>query len=189
MSELEETWRRTSDNQLLEATQSIGEYTEEGRRVIQEEILRRGIATITVAKQDLVAGESALDTLASRGDRLLGQILDSLVAIAPMIASIFLFGISDQLGRTTFFACLAFSAFYILFADGFRNGQSYGKRIVKTAVVDSATGTPCSFKQSFIRNFLLSVLGVFDWVFIFGKRRQRLGDKAARTLVIYKLHR
>jgi hypothetical protein len=40
-----------------------------------------------------------------------------------------------------------------------------------TAVVDAATGAPCTYGQSFGRNILLSILGVIDWVFIFGGRR------------------
>jgi uncharacterized RDD family membrane protein YckC len=53
-----------------------------------------------------------------------------------------------------------------------------------TAVVDAATGRPCTFGKSFLRNFLLVVLGFIDWIFIFGRRRQRLGDMAANTLVV-----
>ena len=73
---------------------------------------------------------------------------------------------------------------YLLFQDGLRNGQSYGKRIAKTKVIDSRSSLPCTFGQSFIRNLLLSILGFIDWIFIFGEKRQRLGDKAAKTLVV-----
>ncbi len=52
------------------------------------------------------------------------------------------------------------------------------------AVVDARTGQPCTFGQSFVRNLLLSILGFIDWLFIFGRKRQRLGDMAAPTLVI-----
>ena len=51
-------------------------------------------------------------------------------------------------------------------------------------VVDDKTGEPCPFGQSFIRNVLLAVLGPIDWIFIFGERRQRLGDMAAGTIVV-----
>ena len=50
--------------------------------------------------------------------------------------------------------------------------------------VDANSGAPCSFWQSFIRNLLLAVLGPIDWIFIFGERHQRLGDKAAGTIVV-----
>ena len=38
--------------------------------------------------------------------------------------------------------------------------------------------------QSFVRNVIQALLGPIDWIFIFGERRQRLGDKAAGTIVI-----
>jgi uncharacterized RDD family membrane protein YckC len=122
--------------------------------------------------------------LASFGDRLFGQILDSIVAIVAVVVSLVPYTFSETLGQVTFVCGVFFALFYILFADGFRNGQSYGKRIMKTAVIDATTGKPCTFGQSFVRNLLLLILGVIDWVFIFGERRQRLGDKAANTLVI-----
>jgi hypothetical protein len=31
---------------------------------------------------------------------------------------------------------------------------------------------------------LLNFLGWIDWIFIFGQRRQRLGDRAANTIVV-----
>jgi uncharacterized RDD family membrane protein YckC len=122
--------------------------------------------------------------LASLSDRLFGQILDSLFAIAAFIGAGILYVVSPTLGAIGIIAAAGYAVFYILFADGFARGQSYGKRIVNTAVVNSSTGAPCTFGESFIRNLLLAVLGIIDWVFIFGKKRQRLGDKAASTIVI-----
>ena len=122
--------------------------------------------------------------LASLSDRLLGQILDSFVAVAAFVVAGILYAISPTIGALALIAAVGYAIFYILFADGFAGGQSYGKRMVHTAVVDATTGKPCTFGQSFIRNLLLILLGIIDWVFIFGKKRQRLGDKAANTLVI-----
>ncbi|MGV3517710.1 hypothetical protein [Luteitalea sp.] len=51
--------------------------------------------------------------------------------------------------------------------------------------MDATSEAPCSSWQSFVRNLSLLILGVIDWAFIFGKRRQRLGDKLAHTVVIY----
>ncbi len=123
-------------------------------------------------------------SLASLSQRLFGQILDSLVAVAAIVVAGVLFAISPDIGLIALILAGCFSIFYILFADGFEGGQSYGKRAVKTACVDANTGAPCTFWQSFIRNLLLSVLGLIDWIFIFGRKRQRLGDKAANTIVI-----
>jgi uncharacterized RDD family membrane protein YckC len=122
--------------------------------------------------------------LASLSDRLFGQILDSLVAVAAFAVAGVLYIISPTLGGLGFVLAILFAIFYILFADGLEGGQSYGKRIVHTACVDATTGAPCTFWQSFIRNLLLTLLGLIDWIFIFGKKRQRLGDKAANTIVV-----
>lgn len=127
---------------------------------------------------------AALANLASLGSRLGGQILESVIAIAAIGVSAIPLVTSDAIGGVTLVGGFLVALFYILFADGFRGGQSYGKRIMRTAVVDATTGRPCSFGQSFVRNLLLSILGVIDWVFIIGKRRQRLGDKAANTIVV-----
>ena len=35
-----------------------------------------------------------------------------------------------------------------------------------------------------MRNFLLSLLSLIDWIFIIGHNRQRLGDMVASTAVI-----
>jgi uncharacterized RDD family membrane protein YckC len=184
MSDAEELWRGRSDDQLVKAAQLLDEYTVEGQRVIQAELLRRGLVAAPLPILDSGTGVSPLSNLASLGDRLLGQMLDAMVAIGPLAVVIPLDN-GDPVGRIAFLITLLFAVFYLLFSDGFENGQSYGKRIVKTAVVDATTGRPCSFRQSFVRNLLLSILGVIDWVFIFGKRRQRLGDKAAHTVVVY----
>ena len=122
--------------------------------------------------------------LASLSQRLFGQILDSLVVVAAFVIAFVLYAVSPNIGLIAFLLALAFSLFYILFADGFEGGQSYGKRAVGTACVDANSGAPCTFWQSFIRNLLLSVLGLLDWIFILGGKRQRLGDKAASTIVI-----
>jgi uncharacterized RDD family membrane protein YckC len=122
--------------------------------------------------------------LASLGDRFLGQLLDDLVALAAILISLIPNLISERLGNITFLFGCGFALFYILFSDGFDGGQSYGKRVMHTAVIDEDSGAPCTLGRSFIRNFFLVVLGFIDWAFIFGEKRQRLGDRAASTLVV-----
>ena len=122
--------------------------------------------------------------LGSLSDRLLGQILDSFVAIVAIVLALILSTVSPTIGAVVLIAAIVYAIFYILFADGFAGGQSYGKRIAHIAVIDATTGKPCTFSQSFLRNLLLTLLGIIDWVFIFGKKRQRLGDKAANTIVV-----
>ena len=50
-------------------------------------------------------------------------------------------------------------------------------------VVSATTGAPCTFGQSFVRN-IFTILGPLDWIWIFGERHQRLGDKVAGTIVV-----
>jgi uncharacterized RDD family membrane protein YckC len=122
--------------------------------------------------------------LATRLSRLVGQWLDSLVSFAIVCASALPLLVSWRFGAVSLWIGIAAAVLYILLSDGFRDGQSYGKRLLRIAVVDTHTGLPCTFGQSFIRNLLLLVLGFIDWIFIFGEQRQRLGDKAAGTKVI-----
>jgi uncharacterized RDD family membrane protein YckC len=120
--------------------------------------------------------------LASRTSRLLAQILDDLVAVVAvgifMPFSIFL---SRPLLLVPGFLL---AMIYTLVSDGFERGQSWGKRVMHIATVDATTLAPCRYGQSALRNLLLMILGVIDWVFIFGRRRQRLGDMAANTIVV-----
>lgn len=60
----------------------------------------------------------------------------------------------------------------------------YSSRWLGMNVVSAYSGRPCSFGHSFIRNLLLALLGPIDWIVIFGERHQRLGDKAAGTVVV-----
>jgi uncharacterized RDD family membrane protein YckC len=122
--------------------------------------------------------------LASRSERLLGQIIDGIVGGAPFVAAAVALSFSDTLGIILLLGAAAWSLFYYFFADGFPGGQSLAKRWLGMQVVSADTGAPCTFGQSFVRNLLLALLGPIDWVFIFGERRQRLGDKAAGTIVV-----
>jgi uncharacterized RDD family membrane protein YckC len=200
MSEPGGVWGRRSNDDLVEAARHLDEYTDEGHRVIRAELLRRGLpvpASLQAGREperpapepphayaqaDAHADARAED-LASLSDRLGGQIVDSVVAILVVAVSALPAIASERVGNVTLACGLVVGMSYLLFADGFP-GQSYGHRLTKTAVVHATTGAPCTFAQSFIRNLPLTALGVLDWVFIFGKRRQRLGDMAAKTIVI-----
>ena len=122
---------------------------------------------------------------ASRSSRLLGQLLDGLVTASLVIAMV-LFDSADVdvgmgvLGRVTVLASVA----YYFLADALPGGQSLGKRWLDMAVIDAKSGEPCALWQSLVRNLLLAMLGPIDWLFIFGERHQRLGDKAAGTIVV-----
>lgn len=120
----------------------------------------------------------------SRFTRLIGQLLDGFIAVIPLVAAAVVAALMEPLGRPLLLAALVWAVGYIFLADGMRGGQSIGKRWLGMTVIDEKTGRPCTFGQSFIRNFILSILGPIDWVFIFGERHQRLGDKLAGTVVV-----
>jgi hypothetical protein len=69
-----------------------------------------------------------------------------------------------------------FAIGHYFFDDAMKGGQSFGKRALDMPVVHAGTGVPCTAGQSLVRNVLLYLLGPIDWVFIFGERRQRLGE-------------
>lgn len=123
--------------------------------------------------------------LASRWARLLARIADALAAFAPFVVLV-LRSPAEPAPTTVgaWLMALLFGIGYVFLADALPGGQSFGKRMLGIAVVDPRTGYPCSAGQSFLRNLPLAVLGFLDWVFIFGERRQRLGDMVAGTLVV-----
>ena len=122
--------------------------------------------------------------LASRLTRFVGQFVDGLIGFAPLIAGAILSVTNQRVGSILVIAGAVFAVAYYFLADGLEGGQSWAKRWLGVAVVDARTGEPCGFGQSFVRNFLLAVLGPLDWLFIFGGRKQRLGDIVAGTLVV-----
>ena len=122
--------------------------------------------------------------LASRSSRLIGQMIDGFFAAAPLLCGALLSAYNDWLGIPLTIAGVAWAFFYLILADGLHEGQSFAKQWLGMRVVDAHTGKPCTFGQSFVRNILLSILGPIDWIFIFGERHQRLGDKLAGTIVV-----
>ena len=122
--------------------------------------------------------------LASRMQRLAAQFVDGLVAGAPAVAAFLFMFLLPRTGIVLILVAALFGALYTLLADGLEGGQSVGKRLVGIRVISMETGAPCTYGQSFVRNLLLMILGPIDWIFILGERHQRLGDKAAGTIVV-----
>lgn len=120
---------------------------------------------------------------ASRATRLFGQFLDAIVAFGPVVGLAMFDTFGSVIRPLVMLAGLLAIAYY-LFADALPDGQSFGKRWLGMAVLDAESGAPCKPWQSFVRNVLLYILRPIDWVFIFGARHQRLGDKAAGTVVV-----
>ncbi|ENO1334701.1 RDD family protein [Vibrio parahaemolyticus] len=125
-----------------------------------------------------------LHRLASPGQRYLGQIIDGVITSAIFIAFLWvgsLIGLTQEISSIIAVSC---AALYFLLSDGLAKGQSLGKKVLGLSVLDSVTGESCSFSQSFFRNLLTPIIGMIDAIFILGKRRQRLGDRLAKTIVV-----
>jgi uncharacterized RDD family membrane protein YckC len=121
---------------------------------------------------------------APRSQRIIGQVLDAFIGFIPIILGVVVSSFNEVLALPLMIGGFGWSLFYYFFADGFSGGQSYGKRLLGMRVVNADDGLPCTFGKSFLRNLLLYILGPIDWLFIFGERHQRLGDKAAGTIVV-----
>lgn len=80
---------------------------------------------------------------------------------------------------------------YPVFFESGKRGATPGKRVVGLKVVQD-TGSPITFGQAVVRNFLRFIDGMPLFTYAFGitsclatKRFQRLGDLAAGTVVVY----
>ena len=128
--------------------------------------------------------------LASISSRFLARVIDAVAAalllVVPMLAS----GTGPGLATGLAFS-IGMGAYvaYLLFQDGLPNGQSIGKRIIGIRVVDRYSGEACGFGRSFVRNIFLALFGFIDLLFLSSELRQRLGDRAANTIVIWSRER
>ena len=122
--------------------------------------------------------------LAPLSGRFWGQLLDSLVYAAIVAIP---FGVWTRIGlegtNIVLWVAASIALLYLLFQDAL-NGRSLGKRLMKTRVIDSKSGLPCNLWQSFLRNLSLPIFSVIDCIFILGEKKQRLGDKLSKTLVV-----
>ncbi len=121
--------------------------------------------------------------LASRWQRFLGQMIDSVFAGLPMAMLPTIVNHVPSLTGVWFPLATSWMLFYLAFGDAFYDGQSFAKRWLGIRVVDANTGEPCTWGDSFIRNVFVDSRPD-RWIFIFGEKHQRLGDKAAGTVVI-----
>jgi uncharacterized RDD family membrane protein YckC len=121
--------------------------------------------------------------LASRWQRFVSQMIDSVFAGIPMALTPAIVNHLPLLAGVWAKLAVAWMLLYLGFGDGLHEGQSFAKQWLGIRVVDAQTGAPCTWGDSFIRN-VFSILGPIDALFIFGEDHQRLGDKAAGTVVI-----
>lgn len=88
------------------------------------------------------------------------------------------------------FSLVTFFYFVLLEGRGGR-GQTVGKMLVSIRVVDENTMKPIGYGQSFARNILRIIDGLFFYligiILIYtSDKHQRLGDRAAGSIVIYE---
>jgi uncharacterized RDD family membrane protein YckC len=182
MSDLENIWRGKTDAQVAAAAANLKDYLPDAQAVIRAEYERRKAEPTGTFVED-PEDEAEVLNLASRGERLSAQLLDSVIAFAPFFGVIVIPLLSEN-ADILVLPALLFCIAYLLFADALPGGQSCAKKGLGISVVTIKTRKPCGVLRSCVRNLPLLFLGIFDWIFIFGKRRQRLGDLIAGTIVV-----
>ena len=133
-------------------------------------------------------------TPASVGDRMLATIIDWFFIMTYFTLELFIIlgleaqDINDTFLRVMFIVLQIPLIFYFPFCEMVANGQSIGKKIMKTRVVmtDGSTPTLGAYLMRWILYpFDTFVTGGLGLVFIlFSKNAQRLGDLAAGTMVV-----
>lgn len=120
--------------------------------------------------------------------RTASKLLDFIIIAAVM----------ELIPNAGYFAGLA----YILLGDGFFDGRSVGKKLLKLKVVSIENNVPGTFRESILRNstfavgLALTILPWVGWLFLLGiiilefilvlgsTDGKRLGDEFANTMVI-----
>lgn len=135
--------------------------------------------------------------LAGFGTRCIAAVIDYTILIVLSVIASYLFSrsaagrIDNSTTGTALYALLQFVlvTFYHLLFELFWNGQTPGKRLIGIRVVQ-ANGLPLTVSGAIIRNlvrvldFLPVFYGVGLLVMFATRQTQRLGDLAARTVVI-----
>jgi len=125
--------------------------------------------------------------LASIGKRFSAQFIDGSIAFLVGYAALTILDkVLPSESSVPLIAMWLIIIGYTLIADGMFKGQSIGKKILGLYVVDKKTNVPCTYMQSVMRN-ITYLLGIFDWIFIVGSDRRRLGDRIAGTKVMMAL--
>jgi uncharacterized RDD family membrane protein YckC len=118
--------------------------------------------------------------------------------IAKILDFIIIAAAAEIVPKAGFFAGLA----YLLIGDGLFEGRSLGKKLIGLRVVSADINTPCTFRDSILRNSTLGIgfffykvlwfgwifivlISVFELIILIGSRDgMRFGDEIAKTIVI-----
>jgi uncharacterized RDD family membrane protein YckC len=140
---------------------------------------------------------------ASRGKRLGGALIDGLISIVIIVPIMLATGVLQEafrgegmtLGQQAAFFVVGWVVFLTL--NGYlllRRGQTIGKVVVKTKIVDLSGNLPNFGKLLVLRYFVLglvaqipiigSLAGLVNVLFIFGKERRCVHDYIASTRVV-----
>jgi len=163
---------------------------------------RRGDPECDASNEDTVLPPGIV--LASRWKRLWGAVLDSLFILAIIVPTMFFWGafedVADDgaLSPEATVAWFVFGVVIFLLLNGnllLQNGQTLGKRIIGTRIVDARTGRCLSFGSVYGLRYLLTggitqipivghLFAVIDTLFIFGRQKRCIHDLFAGSIVI-----
>lgn len=134
------------------------------------------------------------------GKRFLAFIIDQVAQTVLAIPGVVIFILAFAMGSFEAGFGMAMLGIVLLLAplvysfikDGFWEGQSVGKRLLKLQTIVLTTGEPCNYGQSAIRNaipFLINLFTALGWLLagilvLADENGRRLGDRAADTMVI-----
>lgn len=135
--------------------------------------------------------------IASIGDRVAAGAIDYLIMIGYLVGMILLFTLllditsgSDYYYPSAYFIILFLPLFFYHFlCETFLNGQSFGKKIMKTRVV-KLDGTQAGIGSYFLRWLIAPIDIYFTYgsvgiiTMLINGKGQRLGDLAATTTVV-----
>jgi uncharacterized RDD family membrane protein YckC len=130
---------------------------------------------------------------AGLGRRLVALLIDLVITLVLVVLVIGLAGFvvgllgqSIQREQSSAAGLWVLSVFthiaYFTFAEA-RRGATLGKRLLRLRVVTEA-GNPIGWWASLLRNLIRPIDVVGGFLFALGSKRQRLGDRAANTVVL-----
>ncbi|MDZ4261798.1 MAG: RDD family protein [Pseudomonadota bacterium] len=158
------------------------DLTDIAREILHQELLSRGISEeklqgkFNPAEHKNNSDFKIQGVNATPSERLVARIIDtSILCLLVFIAS-----------KNIIPAAIpgVAAALYLLLQDSIFYGKSIGKFIIGITVLKENTNQTCTFWQSIVRNCFLWFLGIIDLLLMMGKKKQRIGDWAARTTVI-----
>jgi len=151
-----------------------------------------------VSEVDTSNGEVELATL---NERFTGSVVDGLILVIPLLPFMFFLGFFNNpegmdFGKTALFGIIGFGLHALInYRFLSQTGQTIGKKVAKTKIVDAVTGEKPDIKSLLLkRQGFQQVLGIvpvismiltlIDLCFIFRKDRRCIHDFVANTKVI-----